>query len=300
MKPGPFTYHDPTTVDELVGLVDSLEDAKLLAGGQSLMPMLNLRLAQPDHIIDLNTVAGLDSVASTGAGVRVGAMARQAGLMTDPAVADAVPVMAEALHWVGHFQTRTRGTIGGSLSHLDPAAELPVVALLHDAELTVAGSGGTRVVPMGEWPMFYMVPNLAEDEVLTSIEFHRWEQPYGFAFEEFARRYGDFAIVAVGALLAVDDDRSITRAAVSVAGAQPTPSRLHDVEAALVGQPVGPATLRAAGELAGTIDAMTDSYIRGAYRQRLTAVLTRRALAKAAARAGHPAGADGQRIGGEV
>ncbi len=284
MKPAPFTYHDPTTVDELVGLIGSLEDAKLLAGGQSLMPMLNLRLAQPDHLVDLNTVADLRGLDPSDRGLRIGAMVRQADLMKNVDVQANLPIMAEALHWVGHFQTRTRGTIGGSMSHLDPAAELPAVALLYDAELTVNGPDGSRLVPMRDWPVAYMMPNLAEDEVLTAIDFRYWNEPHGYAFEEFARRYGDFAIVAVGALLAVDDG-VIRRAAVAIAGNQPTPQRLDDVEAALVGQPASADTFRHAAELASQIEGMSDAYTDGRYRQRLAGVMTKRALTKAAARA---------------
>lgn len=284
MKPAPFTYHDPTSVDELVALLGTVEDAKLLAGGQSLMPMLNLRLAQPDHVIDLNTVAGLADIEATSTGVRVGAMVRQASLMKSAELAGMMPVLTDALHWVGHFQTRTRGTIGGSLSHLDPAAELPAVALLYDAELTVIGPDGSRVVPIREWPIAYMIPNLGEDEVLTSIDFTSWGESHGHAFEEFARRYGDFAIVAVGALLAVRDG-VITRAAVALAGTQPTPQRLDDIEAALIGQTVGPDTFRAAAEMARTREAMSDSYTSARYRQRLAGVLLERALTKAASRA---------------
>jgi carbon-monoxide dehydrogenase medium subunit len=284
LKPAPFTYHDPTTVSELVSLLGSLEDAKLLAGGQSLVPMLNMRLVQPDHLIDLNTVQGLDRIETTPSGLMVGSMVRQAALMNSGEAAG-LPLLAEALEWVGHFQTRTRGTIGGSLSHLDPAAELPVVALLHDGELTVEGPQGTRTVAMSDWPVGYLMPDLAESEILTSIELRAWSEPHGHAFEEFARRHGDFAIVAVGALLAVTDG-VITRAAVAMAGAQPTPSRLDEVEEALIGQPVGAETFRAAADLARRREAMTDAYVNEAYRQRLAGVLTERTLAKAAARAG--------------
>lgn len=284
MKPAPFTYHDPTTVSELVSLLGSLEDAKLLAGGQSLMPMLNLRLAQPDHVVDLNTVAGLDDIETTATGVRVGAMVRQAALGRSDEVVTGLPLMSEALHWVGHFQTRTRGTIGGSLSHLDPAAELPAVSLLYDAELTVDGPRGTRSVPIRDWPVGYMLPDLDEGEVLTSIEFRGWNEPHGHAFEEFSRRYGDFALVAVGALLAVRDG-VIARAAVAIAGAQPTPSRLDEVEAALVGQPAQPDTFRAAAQIVREREAMADTYADARYRRRLAGVLTERTLTRAAARA---------------
>ncbi|MGI9605681.1 MAG: FAD binding domain-containing protein [Acidimicrobiales bacterium] len=285
MKPPGFTYHDPSTLDELLSMMSSLEDARLLAGGQSLMPVLNMRLAHPEHVVDLNTVVGLDGVESTETGVLIGAMARQSTLISADLVTSRLPVMAEALGWVGHFQTRNRGTLGGSLSHLDPAAELPAVALLHDAVLTVESQTGSRTVPIAEWAEGYMTPNLTEHEVLTSIEFQTWSEPHGYAFEEYARRYGDFAIVAVGALLAIRDG-TITRAAVAVAGLQSTPSRLADVETSLVGQPAAAPTYAAAGELARGHEAMTDSYFDGRYRQRLAGVLTARALQRAAARSG--------------
>ncbi len=284
MKPAPFRYHDPTTVGELVSLLGSLEEAKLLAGGQSLVPMLNFRLVQPDHVIDLNTVTGLDSIEVTATGLRVGSMVRQAALMKRDELITGLPVMSEALHCVGHFQTRTRGTIGGSLSHLDPAAELPAISLLYDAELSVEGPQGTRTVSMRDWPVGYMTPNLAEDEVLTSIEFRYWNEPHGYAFDEFARRHGDFALVAIGALLAVRDG-VITRAAIAIAGVQPTPTRLDDVEEALVGQPAQLDTFRAAAEIARQREAMSDAYTDAGYRQRLVGVLTERTLTKAATRA---------------
>lgn len=280
MKPGPFIYHDPASIDDAVSLLGSLEDAKLLAGGQSLMPMLNMRFVQPDHVIDLNRVEGLAGIEHTGSSLRIGAMTRQAALMSDERVLRRAPVLAEALRWVGHFQTRSRGTMGGSLCHLDPAAEQPVVALLHDATLTVHGPDGARQVAMSEWPLAYMMPSIGPDELLTSIALASWDEPHGHAFEEYARRHGDFAIVAVGCLLAVRGG-SITRAALAIGGARQTPSRLEEVERALIGQPANDATFRDAAALASKIDAMSDAYVTAQYRQRLAGVLTRRALARA-------------------
>lgn len=284
MKPGPFTYHDPTTVDELIAVLGSHEDAKLLAGGQSLMPMLNMRYVIPDHVIDLNNVDGLTGIEDTGQALRIGAMTRQADILKNADVAAKTPVIPEALKWVGHFQTRNRGTIGGSLCHLDPSAELPVTALLHDAELTVAGPDGERVIPMNEWPLAYMLPSIAPEEVLTSITYPYWSEPHGVAFQEFARRHGDFAIVAVGCLLAVDGGK-ITRAALAIGGAQQTPFRLHDAETALIGQPANEESFKAAAEIAKSQETMSDAYVTSAYRQRLAGVLTERALVQAAERA---------------
>ena len=284
MKPGRFTYHDPTTIDELTGLLASLEDVKFLAGGQSLMPMLNMRFTQPDHLVDLNGIDGLAGVALNGSALEIGAMTRQAALMKSGEIAEHLPVMQAALHWVGHFQTRYRGTIGGSLCHLDPSAELPLIALLCDAELTVVGPEGERSVAMGDWPLAYMMPNLSEQEILKSISITPWGGHHGFAFEEISRRRGDFAIVGVGCQLAVENG-SITKAAIAIGGADQVPYRLSEAEAALIGQPASEETFAAAGEIARQKDAMSDAYITTAYRQRLANVLTKRTLAAAAQRA---------------
>lgn len=286
MKPAPFRYHDPTSVTDTVSLLGSLEEAKLLAGGQSLVPMLNFRFVQPDHVIDLNGVDELFGVNDDGTQLRIGAMTRQSTLKEHPEVLQRLPVMAEALGWVGHFQTRSRGTIGGSLCNLDPAAELPVVAMLYDAELQVQGADGARNVPMAEWPLAYMMPSLAPEELLTSVTFQYWQGPHGYAFTEFARRHGDFAIVAVGCLLAIDNG-TIARAAIAIGGARETPFRLMPCEEALVGQPATEKTFKEAAARAREQETMSDAYISSAYRQRLAAVLTERALAKAAARAGN-------------
>lgn len=286
MKPAPFRYHDPSTLDEVVGLLGSLEEAKLLAGGQSLVPMLNFRFVQPDHVIDLNGVSELFGVHDDGTRLQIGAMTRQSTLQDSPEIRTRLPIVAEALEWVGHFQTRSRGTIGGSLCHLDPAAELPVIALLYDAELGVRGPGGARQVPMAEWPLAYMMPSLAPEEVLGSIALEYWQGAHGYAFTEFARRHGDFAIVAIGCLLEVTEG-TIARAAIAVGGARDTPYRLTPCEEALVGQPASSETFKEAAAIARQQDAMSDAYVSSAYRQRLAGVLTERALATAAARAEH-------------
>ena len=284
MKAAPFTYHDPANLDDLIGLLGTLEDVKLLAGGQSLMPMLNMRFSQPDHVIDLNGITSLAGISDVGGTLTLGAMTRQSTLLNSPDIATKVPVMQEALRWVGHFQTRNRGTLGGSLCHLDPSAELPTTALLHDAHLSILGPRGERQIAMQEWPLAYMMPSIAEDEILTTVTISPWDTPSGHAYEEFARRHGDFAIVGVGVLLSVDNG-SITRAAIAIAGADQVPYRLEDAENALVGQPANEETFAAAAEIARSHEAMSDAYYTAVYRQRLAATLTKRALAKAAGRA---------------
>ena len=282
MKAAPFTYHAPESLDELMGLLSGIENARLLAGGQSLVPMLNMRYATPDHLVDLNGIAALSGVRDRGDAIEIGSMTRQAAL------ADALasfPVLADALAHVGHFQTRNRGTIGGSLCHLDPSAELPCVAAAVGARLAVRGPDGAREAAMADWPVSYMTPDLRENEVLTAIRIPKDAALEGQAFEEFARRHGDFAIVGVAAMISLDGGR-VKRAAVAVAGAGPVPIRLSEIEAALEGEAVdGPAFGEAAAQ-AAEIDAMDDAYASASYRRRLAGVLVERALVRAAARAG--------------
>ena len=213
-------------------------------------------------------------------------MTRQAALAGP--LASSFPVLAEALAHVGHFQTRNRGTIGGSLCHLDPSAELPCVAAAVGARLVLRGPDGVREAAMADWPVSYMTPDVRENEVLIAIRIPKDAALKGQAFEEFARRHGDFAIVGVAAMILLDGGR-VKRAAIAVAGACPTPIRLSEIEVALEGEAVdGPAFGEAAAQAAG-IDAMDDAYASAAYRRRLTGVLVERALVRAAERAGEAA-----------
>src|SRR5450755_1783863 len=196
MKPPPFSYHDPKTVSEVIGLLSTLENAKLLAGGQSLMPMLNFRFVQPDHIIDLNRVEGLSYIRDTADGMEVGAMTRQRDLEFSELVARKFPLMHEAIQNIGHRQTRNRGTIGGSLCHLDLSAELVTLCSVLDATVSAVGPAGTRDIPFAEFPVGYMTSALQPDECLTKIRIPLWPQGHGHGFVEFARRHGDFAIVS--------------------------------------------------------------------------------------------------------
>lgn len=278
MKAGPFKYHDPRSVSDLLGLLGSLENAKLLAGGQSLAPMLNFRYVMPDHLIDLNRIDELAYVHVEGRRLRVGAMTRQRALERDRELQRLCPILGEALREVGHFQTRNRGSIGGSLAHLDPAAELPGLMALYDATIEVAGPSGKRNVSIADWGRGYMTPNLNPDEVLSGLSWEAWDGPHGHAFIEFARRRGDFAIVGVGCLLALDAKGTIERAAISLIGVGYAPLRLKAAERLLTGAAYGEKALEAASAEARKIEANSDLYASGAYRQRLAGVLTARAL----------------------
>jgi aerobic carbon-monoxide dehydrogenase medium subunit len=282
MKPPPFTYHDPRTLADALRLLGSLDNAKLLAGGQSLAPMLNFRYVLPDHLIDLNRVDELSGIRVEGRRIRVGAMTRQRALEKDEALAKLCPIVREALAEVGHFQTRNRGTLGGSLAHLDPAAELPGVMALYDAQLEI--NGGKRNVKIGDWSQGYMTPDLQADEILTAVRWEAWQGKHGHAFVEFARRRGDFAIAGVGCLLSLGANGVIERAAISVVGVAYGPVRLSAVERLLVGNPLDRKIEAAAAE-ATRIEAKSDLYASGAYRQRLAGVLVSRALRMAEGRA---------------
>lgn len=285
MKPPPFAYHDPRTLADALRLLGSLDNAKVLAGGQSLAPMLNFRYVLPDHLVDLNRVDELSGIRIDGRRVTVGAMTRQRTLERDARLAELCPIVGEALAEVGHFQTRNCGTIGGSLAHLDPAAELPGVMALYDAEIEVANLTGRRKLRIADWSRGYMTPNLEPDEILTSVNWEAWSGKHGHAFVEFARRRGDFAIVGVAALLSVDRKSLVEKAAIALVGVAYGPVRLGGAERLLVGRTLDEKALEAAAAEARRVEAKSDLYASGAYRQRLAGVLTARALKTAAERA---------------
>ena len=284
VKPPPFSYHDPETVSEVAGLLSSHDNAKLLAGGQSLMPMLNMRFVLPDHVIDLNRVAALSYIREEEGVLDVGAMTRQSDLELDATVGARCPLLSEAILEIGHRQTRNRGTLGGSLCHLDPSAELVAVAMALDAVVSVTGARGSREVPFVQFPLAYMTPAIEPDEIVTAVRFPLWRAGHGYAFVEFARRHGDFAVCSAAVLLEKESGGKITRASVTVAGLAPAPSRVPEVERSLLGNVASETLFRDAAEHCRKLDAMGDVHAPASYRQHLAAVLTRRALEKAAAR----------------
>jgi carbon-monoxide dehydrogenase medium subunit len=286
MKPSPFFYHDPRSIDDAVGLIGRLDNVRALAGGQSLMAMINMRFVQPDHLVDLNRVEGLAGIESADTEIRIGAMTRQRELEFSPLIAQAIPLMQEALLHVGHRQTRNRGTLGGSLCHLDPAAELVSVAATCDAIVSVAGPNGRRDIPFADFPQGFMSPSIAPDELLVNVRYPLWPESHGYSFVEFARRHGDFAIVSAAALILLDGQGRISRAALTLGGIGTTPTRMPDVEATLIGNTPGAALLREACEQCRRIEALGDAMVTAAYRRSLAVVMSRRALATACIRAG--------------
>jgi carbon-monoxide dehydrogenase medium subunit len=284
MKPPPFSYHDPRTVGDAVTLLGSLDNAKLLAGGQSMMPMLNMRFVQPDHIIDLNKVEGLSYIREANGALEIGAMTRQRDIEFSDLVRKRIPLMHEAIQHVGHRQTRNRGTIGGSLCHLDPSAELVTVAAAMDATVTVQGPNGAREIAFAEFPVAFMTPAIELNELVTAVRFPAWPDGHAYGFVEFSRRHGDFAITSAAALLEDDAAGKITRASVTLGSMGIAPVRAREVEAAIVGQVPAGELFRDACESCRKFEALDDVHAPASYRQHLAAVLSRRALEKAYAR----------------
>lgn len=285
MKPPPFDYHAPKSAAEAIDLLGRYgADARLLAGGQSLVPLLNFRLSAPAVIVDLNRAADLAYIKEENGRVRMGAMTRQRAIEFSPLVKSRLPLLAEATRWVGHLPTRTRGTIGGSLAHCDPAAEYPAVAAALDAELVIRGSAGERVVRAAEFFVGFMTTAVQPGEMLVEVRMAAQAPDSGSAFEEFSRRHGDFAIVGIAAMVAVDGDRCRS-ARLAACGAGPTAMRLRAAEEILEQGGVGERNIDdAAARAAELVDPGADLHASAEYRRHLTRVLTRRALKRAVER----------------
>jgi carbon-monoxide dehydrogenase medium subunit len=294
MKPSEFQYHAPTTVDEAAQLLGTLEDARVLAGGQSLMPMMNFRYLMTSHLIDLNGVEALTRIEERNGRLHIGAMARQRDIELSPLVMKCAPLIREAYQLVSHKQIRNRGTLGGSLCQLDPSSEQPCFTAALDGVLTIAryedGAVTTRELPMSDWALMYMTPALEEGDLLAGISLEIWPEGHGYAFEEFARRHGDYAIVGAAALCTADPQGRLDRVSLTICGVAPGPVRMHEVETALRGHPMDESALRIASDAARALDVMTDAHVSTDYRQHLAGVLTERALKTAFSRfAGHTA-----------
>lgn len=283
MKPPAFSYHDPRSVEDAIALLAELDQAKILAGGQSLMPMLNFRLAYPEHVVDIGRTAGLSGIElfDDERVLRIGGTTRQSVCERDTDVASAFPLLPEALAHVGHFQTRNRGTIGGSIAHLDPAAELVALASAADATVHAASTRGVRSIPFGSFPRSYLTSDLAADELLLAVDIPLWRPGHGYAFEEFARRHGDFAVVAVAVLLDLAADGRLNDVRVALVGLGSGPVRLGAAEKMLVGEEPHADLITVAARTAREVPAGSDIHAPAEYRQSLAETLTRRALRRA-------------------
>jgi carbon-monoxide dehydrogenase medium subunit len=288
VKPPPFEYHAPESLPEALDLLARFGDeAKVLAGGQSLMPLLNLRLARPANLVDINLVEPeLGVLEPWDGGLRLGGLVRQRAAERSDLVRQRNPLLAEALPLVGHPQIRNRGTVGGSLAHADPASELPAVAALLEAELVARSARGERTLRADEFFVSYFTTRLEPDELLTEVRLPGWPSGAGWAFLEVSRRHGDFAMVGVASLVRLASDGSIGEGRLAYTGVGATPVRARDAERELAGQPATEDTFAAAAERAvQALDPQADVHATAAYRRHVAGVLTRRALAKAVQRA---------------
>ena len=284
MKPAKFEYHTPASVDEALAILGHYDgEARVLAGGQSLVPLMNFRLATPRAIVDLNRIAELAYVGEDGEIVRIGSMTRQRRLEFEPLVAAKLPLLREALRWVGHLPTRSRGTIGGSIAHADPSAEIPMVLQALEGEIVARGSQGERRIAAQDLFHAALTTSLAPLEIITEVRLPAMPAQAGYAVEEFARRKGDFAIAAVAVTLVRDGERC-TKARLATAGVGPIPIRLRDAEAVLEQKGLSEdAITEAADKAAAEVDPVSDLNGSAEYRRHLTGVLTSRAVAKAIA-----------------
>jgi carbon-monoxide dehydrogenase medium subunit len=282
MKPAAFDYHAPETIDDVLGLLaEHGDDAKVIAGGQSLVPMLSMRLTRFEHLVDMNGVSELQGIERSNGDLVVQAMTRQAVAEHSPETA-AVPLLQRALPFIAHFQIRNRGTVGGSLAHADPASELPAVALALDARFDVAGTDGGREITASEFFVGTWTTSLRDDEVLRAVRFPVWQGRCGFAVDEVARRAGDFALAGIACAVEVDASDIVRRSAIAFFGMGSTPLRATAAEQALVGATPTAADLEEIGRLAvQDCSPSADLHASAHYRSYLGAQLAQRAIGRA-------------------
>jgi CO/xanthine dehydrogenase FAD-binding subunit len=284
MKLPAFDYACPTTVSEAVGLLAAHDgEAKALAGGQSLMPMLAFRLAHPALLVDLRKLAELRGIRISDAGVTLGAMTRWRDIEDDARLESAHPLLKAAIAHVAHYQIRNRGTVGGSIAHADPAAEMPGIAVTCDAEIAVVGKAGQRVIKAADFFQGALTTSLTADEIITEIRLPPWPASRRWGFQEFARRRGDFAMAGAAVFYDTDASGKARNAHVGVIGVGDRPRRLPAVEAVLDGQVVDEATIaKAEAAACAAVDPQEDIHASAAYRRSLTGTMVERALKRAA------------------
>jgi aerobic carbon-monoxide dehydrogenase medium subunit len=285
MKLPAFDYVCPTTLAEAVKLLGSREgDAKAIAGGQSLMPMLAFRMAQPSLLVDLRKLPDLDRIGIAPDGVRLGAMVRWRDIEDDERLATAHPLLQTAIAHVAHYQIRNRGTVGGSLAHADPAAEMPGIAVTCEAEIAVVGKAGARTITAADFFLGALTTALAADEIIVGVRLPPWPTTRCWGFQEFARRRGDFAMAGVALFYDPDKGGKAGNAHVGVIGIGDRPQRLSAVETMLNGRIIDEATIAEAGAAAAAaVEPQDDIHASAAYRRALTGTLVERALQSASA-----------------
>jgi len=283
MKLPAFDYACPATLAEAVALLASRDDAKALAGGQSLVPMMAFRIASPPLLVDLRKLSDLRQIAIDNSGVRLGAMVRWRDIEDDARLTAAHPLLKAAVAHVAHYQIRNRGTVGGSIAHADPAAEMPGIAVTCDAEIAVVGAAGPRVIRADDFFVAPLTTALAADEIITEIRLPTWPAQRRWGFREFSRRRGDFAMAAAAVFYDIDDAGRARNTHVGAIGVGDRPVRLADAEAEVNGKVVDITVCERAGAAASaSVDPQSDIHASGAYRKSLIGTMVERALQSAA------------------
>jgi CO/xanthine dehydrogenase FAD-binding subunit len=286
MKAAPFKYSRVSDVDEACAMLAADDSARVIAGGQTLVPLMAMRLARPTRLIDINRIAALSYIRAEGETIAIGATTRQCLVECDPLVARRLPLLAHAMPFIGHAATRARGTIGGSLANADPAAELPLIAVTFDASLSYRAAGKTAEVPAHAFFVGPMITTLPAGAVLTGVRFPVWPGKVGVGFHEVNARRSDFAFVAAAAQVELGDDGKCKRIAIGVGAVTDFPLRLESAEQKLNGSALDDAAVNAAvSEALAVIEPLADLHASAAYRRRVAATLAARAIADARANA---------------
>ncbi len=282
MKPAGFSYHRPKTLGEALELLSAHGDnAKIIAGGQSLVPVMNMRLAAPAQLVDLNDLPGLAGIGAKGAFVEVGALARHYQLVESEVVRSLCPLLAQAAETIGHYAIRQRGTLGGSLAHADPTAQLPLVTVTLNAEIDIASTRGQRTLSAADFFLSVMTTALAQDEVVVAIRVPVAAPGEGAAFEIFSRRHGDFAIVAIAATMTVEKAR-IAGLRIGIGGVGPIPVAYADLCRRFIGQPADASRFKQLAQaIRDAVEPEDNPRIPAEYRRELAQILTERALTRA-------------------
>ena len=283
MKPCAFEYLSPQTVEEAIELLDRYgDDAKIIAGGQSLVPMMNFRLARPEILIDINSIKELEYIKTEGDELAIGALTRERDIEESPVVVEKWPILAKAISFIGHSTIRNRGTIGGSLVHADPSAEIPTILCALNGSVKVVGPSGEQILQPEEFFLTYLTTSLEPSDLLVEIRIPALPKNTGWSFMELSRRSGDFAIVAVGILLLTETSGVCREARISMGGVAPTPVRAQEAEALLAGQKITKKLIEeAAQQAAEETDTEPDYHASAEYRMDMARVFVKRGLQEA-------------------
>jgi carbon-monoxide dehydrogenase medium subunit len=282
VKPPPFDYDSPDTLEGALELLaEHGDDAKVLAGGQSLIPLMALRLARPGRLVDIGRIDTLRHI-STNGGLTIGSGVRQRAVERSPEAVTNCPLLGQTIPLIAHTAIRTRGTVGGSVAHGDPAAELPAVMLLTDADMVIRSRAAERIVGAADFYLGFLQTVIEPDELLVEIRMPAWSEATGSAFEEVARRHGDFALVGCGAMITVASDGTMSKACLAFTGVASTPLRALEAERLLLGQvPSGPLFSEAAAQAQNALELSDDLHATAAYRRHVAGLLARRVLSRA-------------------